>query len=328
MTAADIARSLGISRATVGFVLNSTPGQAISAATRERVLAEASRLGYRPNAAAQALASGRSRCILILLPDWPVGYTLQRSLDVAVDVLEQGGYWPVVHTYRRGERARPLWEYINPEVVVCFGLFDAEDLAAIRASGVRKVLPDVSTGPGEPELPLITAGPRRQVEHLYDLGHRRLAIATSRDPRPASLIAGRTRAARAAVAEFGMHLESVVAVDHRDGSAERAVEAWRAAGVTGVVAYNDTVAAVVLGAVVRAGLRVPAELAVVGHDNAPLAELFVPAISSVTVDTDSLARYLARMALHEADGRPAPTEVPDWTAQLFPRESTVAAGGI
>jgi len=46
VTAADVARSLGLSRATVGFVLNDTPGQSISEATRERVIAEARRLGY------------------------------------------------------------------------------------------------------------------------------------------------------------------------------------------------------------------------------------------------------------------------------------------
>lgn len=57
-TAADIARAVGVSRATVGYVLNDTPGQTISQATRERVLESARRLGYRPRAAAQALASG------------------------------------------------------------------------------------------------------------------------------------------------------------------------------------------------------------------------------------------------------------------------------
>jgi DNA-binding LacI/PurR family transcriptional regulator len=68
VTAADVARSLGLSRATVGFVLNDTPGQTIPAATRDRVLAEAKRLGYRANTAAQALASGRSRIILLVPP--------------------------------------------------------------------------------------------------------------------------------------------------------------------------------------------------------------------------------------------------------------------
>ena len=57
VTAADIARSVGVSRATVGFVLNDTPGQTISEPTRRKVLAAAERLGYRPHSAARALAS-------------------------------------------------------------------------------------------------------------------------------------------------------------------------------------------------------------------------------------------------------------------------------
>ena len=57
VTAADIARALGISRATVGFVLNSTPGQTISAATRARVLEEARLQGYQPHRACAFLTS-------------------------------------------------------------------------------------------------------------------------------------------------------------------------------------------------------------------------------------------------------------------------------
>ena len=65
VTAADIAREVGVSRATVGFVLNATAGQTISPATRERVLEAAGRLGYRPHLAAQALASGRNHIVLL-----------------------------------------------------------------------------------------------------------------------------------------------------------------------------------------------------------------------------------------------------------------------
>src|ERR1700754_4834591 len=83
VTAADVARVAGVSRATVGFVLNRTPGQTISASTRERVLEASVRLGYRPNSAAQALASGRSRVILFVLPDWPIEYRFRSFLDEA-----------------------------------------------------------------------------------------------------------------------------------------------------------------------------------------------------------------------------------------------------
>src|SRR5690606_26491156 len=77
VTAADVARSLGLSRATVGFVFNDTPGQSISDATKQRVFAEAQRLGYRPHTAARALASGRSRLVLLVLPDWPLDHAMR-----------------------------------------------------------------------------------------------------------------------------------------------------------------------------------------------------------------------------------------------------------
>ncbi len=92
VTAADVARSLGLSRATVGFVLNDTPGQSIPDATRQRVLAEAERMGYRPHRAAQTLASGRSRIVLLQLPDWPIGASLRAHLDAAAATLDEAGY--------------------------------------------------------------------------------------------------------------------------------------------------------------------------------------------------------------------------------------------
>ena len=83
ITAADIAREVGVSRTTVGFVLNATPGQTISPATTRKVLDAAERLGYRPHLAAQALARGRTNIVLLVLPDWPVDYSMRRHLDEA-----------------------------------------------------------------------------------------------------------------------------------------------------------------------------------------------------------------------------------------------------
>src|SRR6185312_9765886 len=73
VTSADVARLAGVSRATVSYVLNETPGQTISISTRGRVLDAAARLGYAPSAAARTLRTGRSDVVLCLLPDWPIG---------------------------------------------------------------------------------------------------------------------------------------------------------------------------------------------------------------------------------------------------------------
>jgi DNA-binding LacI/PurR family transcriptional regulator len=320
VTAADIARSLGVSRATVGFVLNNTPGQTISSATRDRVRREAARLGYRPHSAAQALARGSSRIVLFVLPDWPVDHTVRQYLEEAAHVLDEAGYSMVTYTRHDTDRARPLWEALDPEVVVGTAAFAPETVAAMRACGITKLFPD----PAQPavESPVATAGVRLQVAHLVEVGHRRLAFAGSADPRLAEFVGVRRRAAQEAGRRHGLAELDVRVVDHRDASAGEAVAAWLEAGVTAVVAYNDDIAAAVAGAALRAGRSVPGDLAVVGHDDSPLAAMFVPALSSVRIDSVGLGRHVAGVALHLADGRPAPAREPSVDAELTVRESS------
>lgn len=125
VTASDIARSLGISRATVGFVLNDTPGQTISEATRVRVLDEAKRLGYRPHTAARALASGRTRIVLLVLPDWPLDFRLRRNIEEASLALDEAGYALITYTPHPTGQSRPLWETLQPDVVISMTEFGA-----------------------------------------------------------------------------------------------------------------------------------------------------------------------------------------------------------
>lgn len=322
VTAADVARSLGLSRATVGFVLNNTPGQTIPESTRERVLAEARRLGYRANTAARALASGRSRIILLVLPDWPLDYSMRAHLDEASLALDEAGYSLVTMTPHPGGHARPLWETLRPDVVIGMTPFDAQRLADIRASGVQEVIPPVAAGHDGSVGDLgFVDGPRLQVEHLLGTGRRRIAFAASADARVADLVAERRALAQdTLVSHTGSGFVADSAVT--DADASRILADWRARGVDAVVAYNDDIAALVLGAALRAGIDVPDDLAIIGHDDTPLARLVVPSLSSVRIDTAGLGRYLAHLALSAADGTEPPTAGPESEAVLVVRETT------
>lgn len=324
VTAADIAQAAGVSRATVGFVLNNTPGQTISEGTKARVLAEAARLGYRPHRAAQTLARGRSRIVLFVLPDWPLQHNMRRYLDEAAHVLDEAGFSLVAYTRHLGDRSRPLWESLDPDVVVGFTAFDEETVASLRASGITKIFPDPD---GSPEPLGVTAGTALQVRHLHDAGHRRLAFAGVADLRLAALNHDRLTTARQAARRLGIADIPARAVDHRDGTAAQAVREWRDAGITAVVAYNDDIAATVAAAAIRAGLSVPGDLAVAGHDDSPMAALFVPSLTSVRMNTAGLGRYVALEALHLADGRPRPPAGADVEVTLVARESTEAPAG-
>ncbi|XVQ15134.1 LacI family DNA-binding transcriptional regulator [Spirillospora sp. CA-255316] len=321
VTASDVARSLGISRTTVGYVLNNTPGQTISEATRAKVFAEAERLGYRPHAAAQALARGSSRVVLFLLPDWPVGHTFAGYLDGAESVLAAAGYTMVTGTNRNGGRPRPLLETLGPDMVVPIAPLADDEIAAFRPDGAPQLFRDAELDPEQ--LPAMRIGSTLQVEHLHELGHTRLAFAAPGDARVARLAAARASAVRERATELGLEVIDERTIPNRDDAVTTVIEDWVTKAVTGVVAYDDDVAAAVVRAAIRADVAVPRQLAVVGHDDSPLARLFLPGLTSVRVDAVGMGRHIAHAVLHSlgADGEPPPA-LPDLNATVVRRETT------
>lgn len=324
VTAADVARSLGLSRATVGFVLNDTPGQTISQATRQRVFAEAERLGYRPHSAARALRSGRSRLVLLVLPDWPLDFNLRRNIEEASLALDEAGYSLVTYSPHPTGQSRPLWETLQPDVVVAMTGFAPGQAEAIRAAGVTHLIPDPDHPIAE-EYP--EEGPVLQVRHLAALGHRTIAFAGSADPRVADLVALRHSRARDAAAELGIADPPSRAIELTDASAAAAIREWRLAGVTAVAAYNDDVAAAIAGAALRMGLEVPGDLSVIGHDDTPLASIFQPRLSTVHVNTAGLGLFLAGLALSLAEGTEPPVAGPELSVTLIDRDTTAPFEG-
>lgn len=319
VTAADVARAVGLSRATVGFVLNDTPGQTIPARTRERVLAEARRLGYRPHFAARALASGQSRIILLVLPDWPIDFAMRRNIEEATLALDEAGYSLVTYNPLDAGRARPLWETLQPDVVMSLTPLPPERLDQLHAAGVRKIVPD----PAHVPLDAYTEeGPALQVAHLAEKGHRVLAFVGAADPRLATLVDERRARAAQAARELGLTLIDAGLVSLEDGdSAAQAVNSARDAQATGIVAYNDDIAIALVGAALRAGLRVPGDVAVVGHDDIPLAGVVEPRITSVHLDVEGLGRYLAGIALSLAEDSPLPQTAPTRNLSVVARDS-------
>ncbi|WP_433524710.1 LacI family DNA-binding transcriptional regulator [Nocardia pseudovaccinii] len=324
VTAADVARAAGISRATVGYVLNNTPGQTISEDTRRRVLAESARLGYRPHRAAQDLRRGSSKVILFVLPEWPMETMMGQHLDQAALDLDEAGYSLVTWARQPGRRTRPLWELLVPDVVMGLAMFDDDELASMRASGITKIIPDPANPQPLRDWPAIATGAKLQVEHLWERGHRRLGCAVPTDPRLARMIDARVDVARLAAARLGVETLDVRAVDYLDGSATEVVDQWRRAGITGVAGFNDETAAAVVSAAVRAGVPVPEELAVIGHDDTPLATMFVPSISSIRLDVLGLGRRFAALALGTAEGRPVRADGWEGGITVIARESTRA----
>jgi DNA-binding LacI/PurR family transcriptional regulator len=320
-TAADVAREAGVSPATVGFVLNRTKGQTISEETRARVLAAAQHLNYKPHQAARALRSGRNKIVLLVLPDWPLEHSLRTNLDVLTHALAAHGYALITFTPLSDSTATPLWAILDPAVVIGYEPFSPEDIADMKSIGIRNIIPSPDATATRVSTDF-ASGPRLQTEYLLSLGHQRLGYAYPADPRLEEFIQARLQLVNEVCAEAGVPRPILREVHYQDGSGLGAAAAWREAGVTAVIAYNDETAADVIAGAVRGGIRVPEDLSVVGHDNSPLAARYLPSISSVEVDMERLGLYMAGLALHLAEGHPMP-DPPAGVASLVARESAV-----
>jgi DNA-binding LacI/PurR family transcriptional regulator len=160
-----------------------------------------------------------------------------------------------------------------------------------------------------------------QIEHLYELGHRRIAYAGPRDPRVADLGAIRQTHAQSAAESLGISPLVTADIDYLLEDLPEVIRQWIDDGVTAVAAYNDDIAAAVVGAAIRMGLRVPEALSVIGHDDAPIAQIFEPQLSTVRVDIIGLGRYFAELAVSAVDGTPVPAPGPATAVEVVERSS-------
>jgi len=313
VTSADVARESGVSRTTVSYVLNETPGATISDATRRRVLATAARLGYAPSAAARTLRAGRSDLVLCVLPNWPIGPVLDTLLERLADELAARGLAVLVHHGRGARPLADLWRAVQPRTVVGFAAFAEEDLRAMRLAGIQVVGTRMDGDDDDPtvvSVPQVRIG-RLQVQHLVAGGRFRLGWAGTTDTRLAEFARHRLAGVRSECAQAGIAPPVVRELDLTMASAARAAAAWREAGVDAVAAYNDEVGLAVLAGLREQGLAVPQDVAVIGVDDVPAAALAEPPLSSVDQAIERQAAYLAACTLAALDGVQPPSRPDD-----------------
>ena len=307
-TGADVAREAGVSRATVGFVLNATPGQTISEATRRRVLEAAGRLGYAPSAEARTLRRGRSDVVLLYLPpDLPLTSDIGTFVEQLSTAFAAAGMTLLAHPWTR-RPAADVWTAVTPAAVLAWQLSD-EDAVVMRRNGVQ-VVSSIAGGSGP--LGEWASGPREdgiaqlQVDRLVRAGHHRLGYALPHDGRLAEAAVMRDEALRRACSQRGLPRPVALPAAVDEAGAAASVAAWRAQEVSGICAHDDVAGLAVLTGLRHLGLRAPDHLAVVGVGDSPAAALADPPMTVVAVDWQATARYVFEVVAAQLDGQPVP----------------------
>ncbi|MDP3084139.1 MAG: LacI family DNA-binding transcriptional regulator [Rubrivivax sp.] len=318
VTIADLAQHLGVHKSTVSRAMDPARRHLIGAELLQRVEAAARTLGYRPNRAAAALSTGRSKTIGVLLPDItnPVFPPILRGIE---DALDAEGYFALLaNTSRRDDAAQTAVERMGAQRVEGFliatAVRDDSWLEGLRQRGTRIVLVNRTDGSGA--LPAVISddmlGMRLAVDHLVGLGHRRIAHLAG----PATLSTGLARKigfeqallahglAPAAMAECsaytveGGQTAMAALLDARKGRRD----------FSAVVAANDQIALGVLDLLRRRKIAVPQQISVIGHNDIPLLDQVNPPLSSVRIQHYEMGFRAARLLLDALSGTPGSSD--------------------
>jgi DNA-binding LacI/PurR family transcriptional regulator len=298
-----VAKQAGVSSATVSMVLRDIPGP--SAATRERVLETAARLGYRPDRAASVLASRRSRLIGVMM-NISNAFHAQLVEDIH-DAAERHGYDLVLSTVTRSRDEKRAIETLldsRCEALVLIGPESpAEQLAALD-----RQLPVVVIGRPVPSagVDVIRAadddGVAQAVDHLVGLGHRRIAYVNGGDDNPIAILRqqGYQRSMRRH--RLGDQLQVITGGDTEDAGAQAAqIVLGSDPRPTAVLTYNDRCAMGLLDTLIRAGIDIPGAISVVGYDDSPIARLAHIDLTTVSQGTRELTEHAVTALIERLD---------------------------
>lgn len=305
VTATQVARRSGVSQATVSYVLNNSPVHKISDDTRARVLKAAAELDYTPYEPARALASGASRVVLLVTPDFPGGHVVGELAAILGELLAQQGRTLLNHRVSSAIALSDVVAAVSPFAIISMVPLPTADRSAFELRGIAvEVIAFTDAAEGD-DAEVVHPQQRighLQARHLLDRGHHRLAYALPDDRGSSLFFEPRRDGVLEECASAGEPAPESAVVPLDLQAAAEVVGSWHAAGVTAVCAYNDDVAIAVMGGAHSLGLAVPGDLAVIGVDDIPFAALVSPALTSVRLPVDAMAQELVRQL---ADGRAA-----------------------
>jgi DNA-binding LacI/PurR family transcriptional regulator len=293
------------------------------------VLDAVAELKFSPNRAARRLATNRSYTVGVLMTASPAYYGPSSIMGAVEDAARESGYSTLLASPRRADVSEfgAALDHLIHEGVEGIVVVTPQIRAAEAMRNLREPLPVVMI-PCDGEEPGLSVnnevGGEVAAQHLWDLGHRRLALVAG--PADWSESGARTRGFERALAAVGAE---PVAVAEGDWSAESGYQAFRhiaGAGFTGVFCANDQMALGLIHAAFDHGVKVPSDLSVVGFDDIPEAAHYLPPLTTVHQDFDVLGRRAVDRLLSAMRDNPiVPEGVGDpLRPQLMVRKSTTS----
>ena len=320
-TIISVAEHAGVSKSLASRALRGEPG--VSLEKRDRVLQAAQELGYRVNSAARSLVAHESGILGLVLNDIGNAHHAQIVNGVEAAARERSLRTLITHGARHAHelvhQTTTLLEMQVDGLIIVSSWMPQDTLASLGQEVPTVVVAHLEDPPAEIDLVASDdfTGSTAAAAHLIDNGRRRLGYltrsmsATSK----ARWYGIRDRACTAGVAAELVYFTSEDLTAVRQGLVDGR---W-----DGVVTNNDQTAAEVLKLAHEVGVAVPADLALVGYDNTPLAGLLYPSLTSVDQPQEAMGQRALELLLQRKADREAPPVRDYYAPQLVVRDSTI-----
>ena len=318
-----VAELAGVSKITVSRALRGS--QLVRPELRERIARVANEAGYRMNVAARSLRTRRTQTIAVVIEqlardDRPIADPLLLTMiGGLLEVLSPADHAMLLTTNEHFVASNAL----GADGVVVLGQGEGgRYLSQVGTMG----LPIVAWGEPVPGLnvPVIGSdnrqGGRLAAEHLIASGRTKLLfLGDAQHPE----VAGRLEGVREVLAESEAILAGVVPCAFSAEAGAKAVQAATTKGIRfdSIVAVSDFIAAGACDALVNSGIQVPADVAIVGFDDTPIASAHRPSLTSIRQDASAAGRALGQAILSVLAGQP-PASVSPLPVTLVARESS------
>ncbi|MFW5683547.1 MAG: LacI family DNA-binding transcriptional regulator [Spirochaetota bacterium] len=318
VSASDVAREAGVSRTTVSFVLNNTPGKSITETTRQRVLAVAARLGYTPNESAQRLARTRNRCIGLFICHSQFLYS-DAFITRAMEGMSQAA---------NRLRARLIVQPVSLRQTSYLSIARRDEVDGIVLINTHGDDPGLGELADE-RFPTVSmdyidsiaidqvyvdneAAAHEIVQHLTELGHRRIAMIAHAPPlffASRARIAGYSRA----LADVGVEYDPAI-VRHADFSErsgyDRMIELMETDDeFTAVFAANDVVAYGAMQALLHSERRIPQDVSLVGMDDDYMSRFLSPPLTTMALPAAGHGSAAVEVLMERIEGELGPPPV-------------------
>ncbi len=316
ITIRDVANRAAVSPSTVSHVINET--RHVSAETRERVLQAMAELNYQPNRLARSLRSRRTQTLGVLLPNNANPFFAQVLEGIEAAAYDEG--YNVILGNANDDPQRELAyldillsKQVDGVLLVSTGAYrEALDFLAGRETPVVMV----DRAPGETyddfRIDTVFTENRRggvlATEYLIGLGHRRIGCIAG--PSLINSSAARVVGYRQALEAAGLAVDErlIVSGDFQHESGYHAARALLALPErpSALFVCNDLMAVGALYAAHEAGLRVPADLSVIGFDDIPLASFTLPRLTTIAQPARALGERAVALLVKRLQNRQAP----------------------